>query len=239
MEKYDIILKEIYDYLSYPDVIYNNDVISAYDLVVIMNNAYKKYGVFYEDEELKRRLNKLYPSICKMKGNIIQEVKFIGGKDKSKVKIVRNFSDGRGDLVTYLCKDNEEFTIYIEGEEIEEEIIEEFRCEFYSLFESNLESLVVPVSFPTEVVSDGVLTVSISYDEFKGASTHVTVNSDKNGIVERKYLGRESLREILNKCQIKVLKKMPVDVSKLSEGTREYVSKCIGNPEVIRKLRKY
>lgn len=245
MEEYNRILQEIHDYLSYPDVIYNNEVLSANDLVVIMNNAYKKCGVFYDDDELKKRLNFMYPIIYrriykkKINSDVIRDIKVIGGVNVSKIRIVRNFSDGCGDLVTYICKDNDSGALFIEGDPIEEYIIDRYRNDFIESFSKVPTDVIVPVSFPTEVVSDGVITVTISYDEFKGAITHVTINSDKTGVVDRKYFGHTSIREFLDSQEVKVLRKMPVKISELNDGTREYVRGCIGDPEVIRKLRKY
>lgn len=244
MSEYERLLNEVYDYLSYPNVIYNEDIISVYDYCRILNNALLSVRCAKSLDSLKRKLNRLYPLMLRRDNkrsvgtDIVTEVTLIRGVNASKIKIVRNIS-GEGEYVSYICRDNDSDELYLEGDYLEEEIFNKYRKEF-SLEMDRLEDInVESITFPEETFTDGVVTIKVTFDEFSGVSTLVTLNSDKNSTVDKEYLSKDSIRSILDSHNESILKKMRVVVKDLNPDAFIYVDKALGKKEVLRLIRSY
>ena len=226
MDEYNRLLERLNSFLSYEEVINNGEVISAYDYINLLRKEYNKTKKVSVNESLVNRIDRGYELIQKRKNRkekYIREIEYIEsievftGTKISRIRIVTSLGE------TYICRYNDTKEIYMTGHKLNDEFISKYLKEFNKLFDASEEYLKSHKDELDDVYngvvcsshSDGTVSVDIIYDSEEGVHYDIKLEGDTEDTLNKEWLIRKSLKDIVNENEKGILKRIPVNVRDL------------------------
>lgn len=229
MEKYDILLNEIKDYLNKEEINYNtnNEVISAYDLYNIINEELKGLRDITIDSKINKKLRAL--SLAKIFSETSLNSSIRGNSQTCTIVFEKSKQYEPFSEVLRVNKDNGIDEIYFDKEKYWN------NKSFYNFVKRNYDLILETLqTFEKYVELLGKLEISyyqstkIYDDLFK-----VLLSINENGVVKyeifilnnhelfeeynKKWYKREGIYEFANKNAEEILKRIPVSPDELEE----------------------
>lgn len=226
MDEYNRLLGRLNSFLSYEEVINNEEVISAYDYINLLRKEYNKSKKVSVSEELVSRIDRGYELIQKRhnrKEKYTKEVEYIEsievftGSKVSRIRVVTSSGE------TYICRYNDTKEIFMTGHKLNQEFISKYLKELNRLFDASETYLQCHKDEFTDSYSgvvhsnhsDGTVSVDIIYDSEEGVHYDIKLEGDTEDTLNKEWLIRKSLKDIVNENEKGILKRIPVNVRNL------------------------
>lgn len=260
MDEYNRLLSKINEYLEMDDVIFDGEVISAYDLYKCVEDKFLELKKIVENKELIKKINSEYLStfdkILSLFSRSLPELDKRCRKshveiDDDNCNISFYFGSG---MIPYsrcleIIKERRSGALYFgEFDELDddkkflekyfEEIMDIFDVleEFYDLNQKPLGGFYKSKSLREEhSFSDDFLKVTLRYDDYGRVSIGAEIEKDQdpNDIAKREWYGFEKLTDVIDGNLNLILKKVPIAVEDLN-----YTCKRIIGEKILKDDRK-
>lgn len=254
MQQYEEYLERIKKYFEYDEVIANENTISAYDLISILNCYLNNLHKIINDEEKIIADIEDYYSETKVLGKIFKKKYPV---NLAKVDfILQRFDDGRASIYIRfkesklnftsmeICKEKGTDELYFSGTYsygVDKEFVNHFKDtiltnlqsleDFFDIFQLSLPNLNELPSHESkniikQEIDDDFLKVTITYDTSGDLFYKVNIleSIDKDNIYNREWLDHESIKEYVDRNMSELLKRIPVDIDKLELTTQKIIS---------------
>jgi hypothetical protein len=242
MDKYDKLKEQIEKEYIYGEVVEaNNDVVSMYDLVYLLEEKFEALRVVKDGSYLKEKINQ-DRTVQQMfsffrKKTIVdgQCLSIISDFNKSKCRVsfsFENVSQNREDVVV-IMKDSESDDLYFEDSRFaNREFAEKYISEIYEMF-GVLENFAKyypasakgGVSSITQTFKAGILEVLITVFPNGKIECNITPSNgvDNQNIYNREWLSREKLSNYVKENRANILQSIPVELDSLNTSFRTIV----------------
>lgn len=225
MEEYDYLVEELQKFLDNEEIINNDEIINAYDYINLLRRKYNSARKVEIDEELVRKIDKGF-EICQKKENAllkngskkeintIESIEVYCGFKTTKIRL----STSNGE--TFICRDNLSKDIYLKGNKISYLFVTKYLNEFNRLLDEAERYLLGHLNefddwfFMEEedTFSDGIIGVNITYNYETGVKYNIYMENDTEDTINKRYLYKSSLKEMIDTNRNAILKRIPVNL---------------------------
>jgi len=257
MDEYVRLKNEIDKYIEKDEIELSNDVISAHDLYMLVDDSLKELREIQFDSNFQKEINKrnmldrTIKIFKKKKSCLNDRCTFIMAScDGKKSSITFEFQTG-GDLSREyfldVCKDTNNDEIYFSGYNADKLFVERFYdkiSEYFATLEKFnalfLDKIGTFGSVTNQTFSDGFFDVNLSYDSYGRVKIETNINklSDQENIYKRQWAKRTSLSDYVDENQENILKKIPINISELNFTTRTIVENATCNKNIPQLVKR-
>ncbi len=260
MDEYEKMLAIIESYQNKEEVPFSSEVVSAYTLREILKNKLKELQDLFGSSQTEKFNNN--KTSLRHFGKSMRRQGFYApmglkcerlslANDGNRSTIYFLFKKGSWslDLTFGIAKDNGSDAIYFVSQFVSKEFVQENYDEISSIF-STLEEFsdlfssfggqIHPLGYrqSTEITAnDDFFKATISYDNGGNVRSTVKLNVESD-ILERKWLDRKSLDDVLKENHDEILKTIPVEIKSLDSTTKKIVGnalQCQVVPQYVKK----
>lgn len=243
MNEYQRLETKLTSYLARQEVIRTNNIISFYDLYKALDDKFKVLrGIqFNSDLITKINSNSSKDKKKKEKDFIINTLdSILATTEKATSKITFFYGIGGNPKTFTLLKDFDDDDIYFSSNTTpNKEFVKTYYQDITSIFKILEEYAKLtkgdiginadngnlkPMTF-----TDGFLTISIIYEGYGKINTDISINlkEDKNAVYKKEWYTRKRLADFVDENSEEILKKIPVNISDITNPYREIVLNTI------------
>ena len=259
MDKYLELMQLIQQYLNYPNVDSNDEIISAYDLIQVLNNGLHELREAVDRDTLKEKINKRYSPLAATRklffkkaretGSVTDKIDFIHfeSKDNKSEISVHYVSQRTASLARdfyskdiyykYFNKEKDGFLIseFLEDIEAMLDALEKYSIKYQSNI--SLSGFGESPITKTQNFSDGFLDISIQFGHRFSIETGISINktADPDDISKREWTNRITVADFIKENKEAILKKIPIyvrDLNPVFMGAIEQKYKA-GTPRIL------
>lgn len=260
MDEYERVLALIESYRDKEEVPFSSEVVSAYTLREILKNKLKELQDLFGPSQVEK-INNNKASLRhlgkSMRGQGLyapmglkcERLSLANDGNRSTIYFLFKKGGWCLDLTFGIAKDNGSDAIYFVSQFVSKEFIQENYDEISSIFSTLEEFSNLFNSFggqihppwyrqSTEITAnDDFFKAIISYDNGGNVKSTVKLNVESD-ILERKWLDRKSLDDVLKENYDEILKTIPVETKNLDPTTKRIVGnalQCQVVPQYVKK----
>lgn len=252
MQQYEEFLKQINKYFEYDEVTTQGSIISAYDLIKILESRLRKlYDLIYEKKDFIQMIESYYHEknllkiiMNKINKTVTPQVELILTRyENDHAYIYIRFSNNTCEKINYntleICKESGTNELYFgEFSGIDKDFVDYHRdvfldrlvtienfAEIFKLSVPNMKEIPGDVNV-RETIDDDFLKLVITYDSYGDTRHNLSIVSsvDHDKIFERVWLDRPSLKKYVNEHEEEILKRIPINILDLKYSTQKIIT---------------
>lgn len=242
MDEYTRLKKALEAYFEMPDVELTDEQMSVYDLHRIVDTKLEELRKIQIDSNFVKEVNK--GLVFRKIGGVFRQNKTSSQRECLNIRtesdgqtseIVLEFSYKKsawGHYYLHICKDVDSDQIYFKDKMADKDFVARYYDQINEIFSvleefSNLYQRSIGRSgiIQQQVFSDHLLKVALKYDAYGRTNIFIGVKekADPQQIYKRGWFERQTLADFVEENREVILKKIPVDISRLDYTTKTIV----------------
>ncbi len=254
MDVYTRILNLIKEYLLRPEIygdLCQNDVISAFELYQIVDDKLDELRSFEDRAAQSLQLKTKAFGLIPVKQKI--DVMCLATAQYSMINV---FNNTYYDFAT-IKKDHDNDVIYSERLDASKGDVKRFvrdnyenlkqifsdlerMYDYYQFSEIGTAPFYLPERNKTSIFSNDLFVFKLSYNAIGDVDMEIAINPsiDQQGIINREWVDREKLEDLIEKNRVDILKRTPVDITVLDPITQKIVKdyRVNKNKQLVKKI---